>query len=48
MKNYAATSVSDEKFAEREKRFPVDTPTTKEAYFIREIFEGECSYIGYL
>jgi len=40
MKDHAAQSVSDEKFAQRQERFPEDPPTTKEAYFIREIFDG--------
>ena len=31
--------VSDRQFAEREVRFPVNTPVTKEAYLYREIFE---------
>ncbi len=40
MKDHAAQLISDDKFAERAKRYPVDTPDTKEAYWIREIFEG--------
>ncbi|KAN0066099.1 asparagine synthetase [Thecaphora frezii] len=40
MKDHAEKVVSDAKFAERAKRYPVDTPDTKEAYMIREIFEG--------
>lgn len=40
MKDHAAAVVSDEAFAKRAERWPVDTPDTKEAYFIREIFEG--------
>jgi asparagine synthase (glutamine-hydrolysing) len=43
MKNHAAQVVSDEKFASRHKHFPEDTPNTKEAYYIREIFDGEFS-----
>ncbi|WFD34343.1 asparagine synthase (glutamine-hydrolyzing) [Malassezia cuniculi] len=39
MKEHAEKIVSDEKFAERANRYPVDTPDTKEAYMIREIFE---------
>jgi asparagine synthase (glutamine-hydrolysing) len=39
MKKYAEEVVSDEKFAERVNRYPVDTPDTKEAYWIRETFE---------
>ncbi|KAH7889296.1 asparagine synthase-domain-containing protein [Phlebopus sp. FC_14] len=40
MKDHAAAIVSDEAFAKRAERWPIDTPDTKEAYFIREIFEG--------
>lgn len=39
MKEHAEKAVSDEKFAERASRYPVDTPDTKEAYLIRELFE---------
>ncbi|MCQ2610567.1 MAG: asparagine synthase B [Treponema sp.] len=31
--------VSDAAFAQRERRFPVNTPSTKEEYFYREIYE---------
>ena len=40
MKEHAEKTVSDEKFAERANRYPVDTPDTKEAYMIRELFES--------
>ena len=40
MKEHAERVVSDDKFAERESRYPVDTPDTKEAYMIRELFES--------
>jgi hypothetical protein len=40
IKDHAAAAVSDEAFAQREDRWPLDTPDTKEGYFIREIFEG--------
>lgn len=40
MKDHAATVVSDEAFAKRADRWQIDTPDTKEAYWIREIFEG--------
>ncbi|KAF8654096.1 hypothetical protein AX16_003629 [Volvariella volvacea WC 439] len=40
MKDHAASVISDEAFAQRAERWPVDTPDTKEAYYIREIFEG--------
>ncbi len=39
LRDYAEQKVSDRKFAERETRFPVNTPVTKEAYLYREIFE---------
>ncbi|THH01241.1 hypothetical protein EW026_g1408 [Hermanssonia centrifuga] len=40
MKTHAAAEVSDEDFAHRAERWPRDTPDTKEAYHIREIFDG--------
>ena len=40
MKEHAAQVVSDEAFAKRAERWSVDTPDTKEAYLIRDIFEG--------
>ncbi|KAF8557237.1 glutamine-hydrolyzing asparagine synthase [Imleria badia] len=40
IKDHAAAVVSDEVFAARADRWPVDTPDTKEAYLIREIFEA--------
>lgn len=39
MKDEAARVVSDEKMAKAAERFPEATPDTKEAYWIREIFE---------
>ena len=39
LRDYAEQKVSDRQFAEREVRFPVNTPVTKEAYLYREIFE---------
>src|SRR5574344_974691 len=39
LRDYAEEQVSDRQFAERETRFPVNTPVTKEAYLYREIFE---------
>lgn len=41
MKSQSAQEVSDEDFAKRAERWPHDTPDTKEAYWIREIFDGE-------
>ena len=46
MKDHAAAVVSDEAFAQRAERWPVDTPDTKEAYFIREIFQGTCARVA--
>ncbi|KAF9246211.1 hypothetical protein BU15DRAFT_39733 [Melanogaster broomeanus] len=40
MKDHAAAVVTDEAFAMRAERWLIDTPDTKEAYYIREIFEG--------
>jgi len=39
LKNHAASVVSDEAFAKRAERWPESTPDTKEAYFIRNIFD---------
>jgi asparagine synthase (glutamine-hydrolysing) len=36
---HAVAKVSDDMFEKRQERFPLDTPTTKEAYFFRQIFE---------
>ncbi|KAJ3483335.1 hypothetical protein NLI96_g6380 [Meripilus lineatus] len=40
IKDHAAQVVSDEDFAKRSERWPEDSPDTKEAYFIRDIFDG--------
>lgn len=40
MKEHAEQVVSDDKFAERASRYPLETPDTKEAYMIRELFEA--------
>ena len=40
MKEHAANTVSDEDFSKRAERWPKDTPDTKEAYFIRDIFDS--------
>lgn len=42
MKAHAEATVSDTDFAKSAERWPVDTPDTKEAYFIREIFDSMC------
>lgn len=39
IKDHAANIVSDETFSKRADKYPVDTPDTKEGYYIREIFE---------
>ena len=38
LKKVAEAKVSDAQFANRAKRFPVNTPVTKEEYYYREIF----------
>lgn len=40
MKEHAAQVVSDEAFGKRAERWSFDVPDTKEAYFIRDIFDG--------
>jgi asparagine synthase (glutamine-hydrolysing) len=39
VKEHATQSVSDDEFARASSRFPRDTPTTKEQYFYRAIFD---------
>lgn len=41
MKAHAEETIPDADFAKRAERWPIDTPDTKEAYFIREIFESK-------
>lgn len=48
MKAHAEAVVSDEKFAGRHDLYPEDTPDTKEAYYIREIFDGSVTKCRYL
>jgi hypothetical protein len=43
MKEHAEAAVSDEQFAKAGERWSLDTPFTKEAYWIRETFESESS-----
>lgn len=45
MKDHAANIVSDEAFANRAERWPENTPDTKEAYLIREIFDSQFSFV---
>ena len=40
MKEHAAEIITDEQFENRAEKWPKDTPDTKEAYYIRQIFEG--------
>jgi len=40
MKKHAAQVVSDEAFAKRAEKWTFDVPDTKEAYLIRDIFDG--------
>lgn len=40
MKEHAQAVVSDEAFAKRTERWTEGVPDTKEAYYIREIFDG--------
>lgn len=39
MKEHSSKVVSDEDFAKRAERFPEQTPDTKEAYWIRDLFQ---------
>ena len=43
MKQHAEDTISDEAFAKGSERWPEDTPQTKEAYLIRQIFDGTFS-----
>jgi len=36
----ASSRITDQMFEQRAEIFPIDTPTTKEAYYYRQIFEG--------
>jgi asparagine synthase (glutamine-hydrolysing) len=39
LKEYAESLVSDEDFKNREKKYPINTPVSKEHYLYRKIFE---------
>ena len=41
LKDHADRSIPDEIFEKRSERWPEDTPDTKEAYYIRDLFDGE-------
>jgi asparagine synthetase B (glutamine-hydrolysing) len=45
LKAHAESVVSDTAFQAVAQRWPVDTPDTKEGYFIRDIFDSACSTI---
>lgn len=40
LKEHSEKAVSDEKMSKAAERYPLDTPDTKEAYYIRETFES--------
>lgn len=40
LKEHAANSVSDEQLSKAAERWPISPPDTKEAYMIRDIFDG--------
>jgi len=40
LKAQAENAIPDQLFEKRSERWPVDTPNTKEAYYIRDIFDG--------
>lgn len=40
LKEHAENAISDELFVRRSERWPEGTPDTKEAYYIRDIFDG--------
>ena len=41
MKDHAASEVSDEDYAKRAERWSFDVPDTKEAYYIRDLFDSQ-------
>jgi len=40
VRDFTARQVSDKQLAHASKRFPINTPETKEAYYFRQLFEG--------
>jgi hypothetical protein len=40
LKANAENTIPDQLFEKRFERWPMDTPNTKEAYYIRDIFDG--------
>jgi asparagine synthase (glutamine-hydrolysing) len=47
IKDQAASSVSDAAFEHRSERWPDSTPDTKEAYYIRDIFDSKSQSIRF-
>jgi len=45
LKDHADRAIADEIFEKRSERWPEDTPDTKEAYFLRDLFDSELSSI---
>jgi hypothetical protein len=41
LKDHADRAILDEIFEKRSERWPEETPDTKEAYFIRDLFDSE-------
>jgi asparagine synthase (glutamine-hydrolysing) len=41
LKDHAENSIPDEIFEKRFERWPEETPDTKEAYYLRDIFDSE-------
>ena len=41
LKAHAENAIPDELFEKRVERWPTDTPSTKEAYYIRDVFDGK-------
>jgi hypothetical protein len=46
LKAQAENAIPDELFEKRFERWPVDTPSTKEAYYIRDVFDGRLTQYG--
>jgi hypothetical protein len=45
LKDHAENAVSDEMFEKRFERWPEEAPNTKEAYYIRDIFDSEIALL---
>lgn len=41
LKDHAERSIPDDIFEKRSERWPLDTPDTKEAYYLRDLFDSE-------